>query len=85
MKIWVTKYALTEGIQEMDAEDSNPEYPGMVRVRPKGETGYHQYFHGEGGQWHRSLDAAKVKAESMRQAKIKSLQKSIKRLEQLTF
>lgn len=80
MKVWVTKYALTEGIVTYDAEDA---VGGMIAIRTAGHMS--QYFHGEGREWHRSLDGAISRAEEMRIAKIASLKKSLAKLEKLTF
>lgn len=78
MKVWVTKYALTEGVYEVEVRKTqSPSY-----VAGKGPR---DNYHGEGRQWHRTEAGALAKAEQMRLAKIKSLQKSISRLEQLEF
>lgn len=81
MKVWITKYALSSGIQEMDAEDCGDRFPGMIVVsKPQRQT-----FHGEGKEWHRTEQAAKTRAAVMRHDKINSLQKQIAKLEKLTF
>jgi len=81
MKVWVTKYALTEGIRELDVEIyedtlSIVSYRGGYLV---------EYFHGEGKDWHKTEDAAKTRAEQMRVKKIQALKKSITRLEAIKF
>ena len=81
MKVWITKYALTEGIQEIEADDRSGG-DGMVK---RIDADWGPYFHGEGKEWHRSRDAAVVRAEAMRQAKIKSVKKQLERLERMTF
>ena len=76
MQVWITKYALTSGITEHDAElcdDSMVKYGTM------------QYAHLEGKEWHRSYENALVRAKEMRIAKIASLKKSIARLEAMSF
>ena len=80
MKVWVTKYALTVGIQEYD--DAQQTSPNMVCVSC---NGFHEYFHGEGKEWHVTRESAIRRAEEMRKKKIISLRKSISGLESLTF
>lgn len=82
MKVWISKYALTQGVYEIEAEDCFATAPGMIT-----ETGsrYATYFHGEGKDWHRTRDGALLKAERMRAAKIASLRKQISRIEKMAF
>ena len=42
-------------------------------------------YHGEGKEWHRTKEAALVRAEKMRQKKIASLKKQIEKLERMKF
>lgn len=79
MKIWVTKYALTKGILEYEAELS-PNSPTMVKV--PGER-LSIYFHGD--DWYRSKSDAIDRANDMRDARIKSLEKTLARLRRLEF
>ena len=79
MKAYITKYALTSGIKEVEAEWSES-IPSMVTW-----GGWFNSAHGEGRQWHRTKEAAVAQAEKMRLAKIVSLKKSIKKLESLNF
>jgi hypothetical protein len=76
MKIWNSKYALTEGLIEQDGEEAGN---SMVEVGPM------QYLHGEGKEWHRTREAAVARAEAMRKAKIASVRKQLARLEALRF
>lgn len=78
MKVFITKYALSNGITENDAETTQTN--GMIMVK---FNNYNQYFHKP--DWHLTIDEAKAQAEKMRVAKIKSLNKSIAKLESLTF
>lgn len=81
MKIWITKYAMTKGVYEADADQV-----GISMVRVKGTlNSYTQYFHGEGREWHRNKEQAKERAEVMRDMKIASLEKSIKKIRALNF
>lgn len=76
---YITKYALTQGIQNFDVEDRFDISPDMVRHGSDASA----YFHK--GEWWRSYDEARHRAEAMRKAKIASLRKQIARLEGLTF
>ena len=81
MKIWSTKYALTNGIALYGAEIDGT----MAIVRGKTRGTLDLYLHGEGKEWHRTLDAAIVRAEEMRVKKIVSLEKQIKKFKALKF
>lgn len=82
MKFWITKYAMTAGIQPVEADEPRAEFPGMLSV--PGKTGsYTQGFHGR--DWHRTREAAVARAEEMRTAKIKSLEKSLAKMKSLKF
>lgn len=91
MKVYITKYCLTKGILERDAievEDAITKSPnGMVEVVDKDGSPirYHEYYHREGDQWHRTLESAQKKANDMRTKKLVALQKQIKKLEKLVF
>lgn len=74
--VWITKYALTNGILHKQAVPCGN--PNMIQV---GNT----YFHGEGNDWHRTLEGAQRKAETMRVRKIASLEKSIEKFKKLNF
>lgn len=80
MKVWITKYALTSGIIETEAEECGDD---MVRVH--NNTFCDSYYHKEGREWHRTKESAVAKAEEMRKKKIASLQKQIKKLENTNF
>lgn len=78
MDVWITKYALTQGIFEQKAELCEE---GMIEVKAEHTT----YYHGEGKDWHRTKESAVKRAEEMRQKKIASLKKQIERLEEMRF
>lgn len=80
MKVWITKYALTRGIFAVVAEDC-----GNDMVKFKGGNPGNVYAHGEGREWHRTREAAETRALAMRDAKVLSLQKQIKKLQAMTF
>lgn len=84
MKFWITKYALTSGIMEVEAEDpANAQFPEMVTVPPQGDVGFTQHFHGK--DWHRSREDAVKRAGIMRDKKVHNLHRRITKLEQTRF
>lgn len=76
--VWITKYALTTGISQMEVQ-TYEDSPNVAKTL----EAYPQYFHGD--DWHRDKSSAIAKAESMRVKKISSLKKQIARLENLSF
>ena len=83
MKVWITKYALSKGIFEVEVEEPDPRYPHMV-VHCTGTHGaWRNYYHGEGRDWHRSKEAAVQRARKMATAKIKAVETSLKKLRAL--
>lgn len=84
MKVYVTKYALSSGIQEMEAERSTTS-EDMICVEPDRSKGYSfvQLFHGN--DWHTDRQAAVARANEMRVAKIASVKKQLAKLEAMTF
>lgn len=86
--IYVTKYALTAGIQMMEAEDHNADYANMATVRgnqadDSKPTVYTQYFHRP--DWHETREAAVGRANKMVEAKLASLAKAVAKMKKLTF
>lgn len=79
--VWITKYALTKGIFELDVDPPDEKFPGMICDKENPLC----TFHGEGSEWHRTKTSAMVHAEKMRLNKIKSLKKQIEKLESLVF
>lgn len=75
---WITKYALTDGIFEIESELYND---GMVMDSRKNPL--RVYYHT--GDFHDTHELAIAKAEKMRAAKIKNLRKQIEKLEALKF
>lgn len=82
MKVWISKYALTQGLQTAIAEGEPTGSTCMISVKDK--YGY-MYFHGEGKDWHRTPESAVIRAEQIRKRKIASHQKAIKALNELNF
>lgn len=70
---WVTKYALTTGIEKVEGEaDDN-------------HLRYDKYGSAFGNDWHRTRDAAVKRAEEMRLKKIASVKKQLEKLEKMRF
>lgn len=80
MRVWITKYALTTGIIEAEAEECEHD---MIRAHENSFCP--SYYHKEGRDWHRTKESAIAKAEEMRQKKISSLKKQIKKMEDMKF
>lgn len=78
---WVTKYALTTGIQKVQATVCSDISETMISYRE--DARYELTAHGK--DWHRTEEEAVARAEEMRVKKIASLKKSIAQLERLSF
>ncbi len=82
IKVWITKYALSKGILEFNAEPNGD----MTYIRALNERfGFETYYHGEGREWHRSEDEARARANRMVRDKINSTRRQLARLEKLKF
>ena len=74
-KVWITKYALTQGIFEAEGKVFSGEYfdigcrDGLFTKN----------------EWHHTKSEAIARAEEMRIAKLKSLDKQIKKISALKF
>lgn len=80
MKVWISKYALTEGLLQLEVEQSD-QFPEMVS-----DARMHlRAFHGEGREWHRTRADAVVRAKQMQRDKLRSLQKQIERVKAIDF
>lgn len=77
-KIYVTKWALTQGILEVMASVSD-EYPDLANF------GMYGTAHGRGREWHITAQGAIDRCEEMRRAKLASIRRQIKRIEAMTF
>ncbi len=78
IKVWITKYALSTGIEAVDAEVCGED---MVYYGSYGHGNQYAY----GNDWHRTPEAALARAEEMRKSRIASLRKSLDKLESMTF
>lgn len=79
LTVWITKYALTQGVfmsTVVDVED------GMVKVV---DADVSTYFHGEGRDWHRTEENARKRFEEIKIAKLKSLNRQVKKIKALEF
>ena len=78
-KVWVTTYALTDGILTGVAESIDA---AAIKFYWRGiRTPIFKY----GNEWHRTEESAIQRAEEMRALKIESLRKRIAKLEAMTF
>lgn len=84
MKIWITKYALTSGIEMIDSERMasfgiNDGILSFCRYSWSAPEIYNKQH------WYTNEDSAKTKAENMRKNKIISLRNQITKLEAIKF
>ena len=79
MKVWITKYALTDGIIKVEAEQDKLTY-GFVVTEGAFKN---EWFNRT--DCFTSRNSAIKKAEEMRQKKIASLKKQIEKLERMRF
>ncbi len=77
MKVYITKYALTKGIEHIEVKETS--YPEYVKENTKWGRDFHK------GDWWENKDDAIKKAEGMRKKKIASLEKQIGKLKKLEF
>ena len=79
MKVWITKYALTNEIIEAEAEPC-----GFDIISASWDNGT-RCNNFKGDEWWSRKKNAIEKAEEMRQKKIASLKKQIEKLERMRF
>lgn len=84
MKVWITKYALTQGIEEVDLTQvaSFKIEHGYLSFYRKNSQLPEVYFKND---WCDTKEQAINKAEEMRKKKIESLKKQIAKLENIKF
>lgn len=76
MRIWIAKYALTQGIEEIDSEEVfSFKIEGKYLSFNRKKSSLPELYCGEGKEWHRSKESAIKRAEEMRDKKIENLQK----------
>lgn len=82
MKVWITKYALTQGIYSYGYATVCNATGTMIEVVNK--TGFgHNYYHKP--DWHETEEEAIARAEEMRLKKIKSLEKQLAKFKEMKF
>ena len=79
IKAWLTKHALTSGIEVVDAEV----FEDGQRISYTKPRCFLEFAHGK--DWHRTPAAALARAEEMRKTKIASMRKRIAKIEAMTF
>ena len=79
IKAWLTKHALTSGIEVVDAEV----FEDGQRISYTKPRCFLEFAHGK--EWHRTPAAALARAEEMRKAKIALLRRRIAVVESMTF
>jgi hypothetical protein len=80
MNVWITKYALTRGIETATGEVVSE---GMFHISPQKVGVFSQYFHGH--DWHVTKEAALCRANEMRVRAIKNLEKKLETLKSMKF
>lgn len=78
---WITKYALTTGIDMVQAEWCNDISEKMISYGEQFGLGMKAH----GNDWHRTPEAAIARAEEMRAAKIAARRKQLDKLERMVF
>ena len=78
MKMWISRYALSDGIKEVEAEQPAI---GDRYAKINGQFTIYEI----GKDIHDTLEAAKEEAEKMRRRKIASLKKQLGNLEDMRF
>ena len=87
MKVWITKCALTQGIEEIDSnqvKEFEMQDTGYLCFRRSGKYSYTVEIYSQ-KDWYKTKESAIQKAEEMRQKKIASLKKQIEKLERMRF
>ena len=82
MKVWITKYALTDGIIEAESDTQTQNKEKVFAFWNNDEFGI---FYPSKGELFYDKESAIQKAEEMRQKEVESLKKKIKKLEEMRF
>jgi hypothetical protein len=81
MKVWNTRYALTQGILVHEHAEHDSRWPHVVKVRYAcGTPAYLQ-----GRDWHTTEEAAVARAEQMREKKLTSLLTQLDNIRAIRF
>ncbi len=81
MTVWITKHALTRGIEKAEAEICGDVRINMIAVH--GNLNNVHYYHGQGIEWHKTESGAVKKAAEMVGKKISSYRKGIEKMQSL--
>lgn len=79
MKVWISKFALTKGIFQMEVRRMSEDNDSVFGEHTD------ECFHGDGKEWHKTEEEAKARAEELRKNKIANLKKQIQKLEEMKF
>ena len=88
MKIWITKYALTDGIIEgklLAKHRQEDEYTKETKILFLCKNQDGDQFYLDKDNFYYSFESARFKAEEMRQKEISRLKKQIEKLEKIKF
>jgi hypothetical protein len=77
MKVWITKYALTDGILSWE--------PACIDRKDAGEVVVRGGLRFKRGEWHRTREEAIAHAKQMQADRIASLTKSLEKVKALDF
>lgn len=77
---WITRNALTSGIEKVEGEVCHDIASNMFHCAGKCHS-----VNVHGNDWHRTKEAAIKRAEEMRLKKISSLKKQLEKLEKIRF
>jgi hypothetical protein len=80
MKVYISKYALTKGIFELEVEDC-----GDGTVKHKNSGYCNDYYHEEGKDYFLTKEDAIKKANELKEKKIQSIEKQLKKLKEIKF
>ena len=80
MKVWITKYALTKGLFEINAEiiDRGAKHVYAKGKSPSGDSIFTR-------EWANTRAEAVIKAEAMKKARVASLKRAIAKMQAKTF
>lgn len=82
MKVWITKFALTSGILEKEAEICHSINDEMIKITTD-HNGLGEYYHGK--DWHKTREEAVIQANDMVARKIQTVEKQLNKLKATKF
>jgi hypothetical protein len=77
MKIWSTKWVLTDGVVELEGEVCADVSANMVEVKHP-QSGRTFFLHGEGKEWHRTEESAIQRALTVAERKLVAIERQAK-------